>query len=260
MNAESPIIPEIPSIHAGIGIPAIASITLVPDAAHLARHRIAGPGPLSEAVHPFTMIRSALMEHARASGQRIFAVSSAEPGNGKTHVAANLAMVMARVHPTVLVELDLRRPSLGVRLGLPDDYPGVDDYLAGDCPWISTRAHVEGLDLAVHRVRHPRSEVEALLGSNALSLALRHRHAGDERTIILVDTPPAILSDDLVLIARNVDGVLVVAEEGRTGRRALQEIARALGPTPIVGTVLNRSISRPQRRIDYGYYQERDPR
>lgn len=250
MNAEVPFIPQ-----GGIEVPAVAGITFTPDAEHLADNHIVGLTPPGNELRPFTMIRSALLDHARATGTRVFAVTSAEPGNGKTHITANLAMVMARIHPTVLVELDLRRPALGERLGLPDDYAGVDDYLAGECPWSATQARIEGLDLTVHRVRRAQPEAETLLASNALALALHNRHSIETGAICLVDTPPAILSDDLALIARNVDGILIVAEEGRTVKAALQDVIRTVSPTPIIGTVLNRSISPTARRVDYGYYK-----
>lgn len=250
MNAEMPFLPQ-----GGLEVPAAAGITFAPDPDHLAASHIVGLAPPGSELHPFTMIRSALLDHARASGDRIFAVTSAEPGNGKTHIAANLALVLARIHPTALIELDLRRPALGARLGLPDDYAGVDDYLAGECPWSATQARIQGLDLTVHRVRRQRDTAEALLASNALGLALHNRQAVDTGTIRIVDTPPAILSDDLALIARHVDGMLIVAEEGRTTGDALREIVRTISPVPIVGTILNRSISAPVRDADYGYYR-----
>lgn len=251
MNIETPFI-----LQGGLEVSGAVGISFHPDAGHLALNHVVGPGPLCDAVYPYTMMRSALLDHARSSGHRIFAVTSPEPANGKTHIAANLAMVLARVHPTVLIELDLRRPSLGNRLGLPTDYPGIEDYLAGTCPWSATQARIEGLDLAVHRARRSCPDAEALLASNALALALRHIQSNENRPICIVDTPPAILSDDLLLIARNVDGMLVVAEEGRTVKRALREVLRTVSPTPIVGTVLNRSISQSTRRIDYGYYKD----
>lgn len=250
MNAEMPFLPQ-----GGLEVPAVAGIAFAPDPDHLVANHIVGLFPPGSEIHPFTMIRSALLDHARATGDRIFAVTSAEPGNGKTHIAANLAMVLARIHPTALIELDLRRPSLGERLGLPDDYAGVDDYLAGECPWSATQARIKGLDLAVHRVRRPSETAEALLASNALGLALNNRQAVDTGTIRIVDTPPAILSDDLALIARHVDGILIVAEEGRSNGHALREIARTISPVPIVGTILNCSISAPVRDADYGYYR-----
>ncbi|PNU04336.1 CpsD/CapB family tyrosine-protein kinase [Novosphingobium guangzhouense] len=250
MNAEVQFNPQ-----GAVEAQAVAGISFTPEARRLADNNIVGLAPPSNELRPFTMIRAALLDHARATGTRVFAVTSADPGNGKTHVTANLAMAMARIHPTVLVELDLRRPALGERLGLPGDYAGVEDYLAGECPWSATRACIEGLDLTVHRVRRPRLDAEVLLAGDALPLALHNLQATQSGTICLIDTPPAILSDDLALIARNVDGILVVAEEGRTAKAALQDIAHTVSPTPIIGTVLNRSISQTARRIDYGYYQ-----
>jgi Mrp family chromosome partitioning ATPase len=248
MNAEMQFIPQ-----GRIELMPAMGVTMTPDPEYLAYNRILGFGPMSDEIHPMMMIRSALLDHARATGHRLFAVTSAEPGNGKTHVAANLAAVLSRVQPTVLVELDLRRPSLGHRLGLPTDGPGVDDYLAGECPWGATEIRFEGIDLAVHRVREPRANAETLLAAHALPLALGHGVEGG--AICIIDTPPAILSDDLLLIARQVDGMIVVAEEGRTSKRSLQDIVRSVSPTPIVGTVLNRSISRPRRQTGYDYYQ-----
>ena len=78
----------------------------------------------SENVHPFSVLRSQLLKHVRATGSRVFAVMSVQPGNGKTHVAVNLAAALSRIHPTTLVELDLRRPSIGQTLGLSPIRPG----------------------------------------------------------------------------------------------------------------------------------------
>lgn len=250
MNVELQFIPQ-----GRIELLPAMGVTIEADPQHLAWNRIQGFGPLSDEIHALMMIRSGLLDHARSTGHRIFAVTSADQGNGKTHVAANLAAVLARVHPTVLVELDLRRPSLGARLGLPDDTPGVDDFLAGECPWGATEIRFEGVDLAIHRVREPRGNAEALLAANALPLALGHGREGG--AICIVDTPPVILSDDILLIARQVDGMIVVAEEGRTSKRSLQDLVRAVSPTPIVGTVLNRSLARPRRRTGYDYYRPR---
>jgi protein-tyrosine kinase len=228
-------------------------VTLEPDPQHLAANGIAGFGAMSDAIQPLMMARSALLDHARSSGHRRFAITSAEPGNGKTHIAANLAAVLARVHPAVLVELDLRRPSLGERLGLPADAVGVDDFLSGECPWGATEMRFEGVDLAIHRVRRQRAGAESLLASPALPLALDR--ASESGAICIVDTPPAILSDDLLLIAQAVDGVIVVAEEGRSSKRGLQEIVRVVSPTPVIGSILNRSTTLPRRREGYDYYQ-----
>lgn len=247
MNAE----PDIPSLRRRAGDQDGALVTL--DPAHLAAHRIFGFGQMSDQLYPFFMIRSALLGHVEQTAHRVFAVTSVEAGNGKTHVAANLAAVLSRVRPTVLVELDLRRPNLGARLGLREDAAGIDDYLAGEAVWADTAIGVEGFDLAIHRVRRARTDAEQILASPRLAHALRRLAAEDPGTLCIVDTPPALIGDDLVHIAPAVDGVLLVAQEGRSRKSGVLEVSSALGATPIVGSILNMSLSQPVPRSDYGY-------
>jgi Mrp family chromosome partitioning ATPase len=250
MNAE----PGIPPLRRRRDEAGTATFTLDPE--HLAASRVFGFGQMSEQLYPFFMIRSALLAHVEATGHRVLAITSVEAGNGKTHVAANLAAVLSRVRPTVLVELDLRRPSLGARLGLMNDRPGIDDYLAGEAAWRDTAMEIDGFDLAVHRARRPHPRAERLLASPRLSHALRHIAAEDEAAICLIDTPPALIGDDLLHIARTVDGVLLVAQEGRSRKCGVLEVSNALGATPIVGSILNMALSAPARLGDYGYYRD----
>ncbi len=247
MNAE----PGIPPLRRQIDRDANRQARL--DPAHLAANRIFGFGQMGEDLYPFFMIRSTLLAHVQKSSNRLFAITSVEAGNGKTHVAANLAAVLSRVRPTVLVELDLRRPTLGVRLGLEEGTAGIDDYLLGEAEWRETAMPIEGFDLAVHRVRRAHLGAEQMLASPRLAHALHQVAAEDSAAICIVDTPPALIGDDLVHIARVVDGVLLVAQEGRSRKSGVLEVTGALGGTPIIGSILNMSLSQPVRRNEYGY-------
>lgn len=208
----------------------------------------------SEDVHPFSVLRSQLLKHVRTTGSRVFAVMSVQPGNGKTHVAVNLAAALGRIHPTILVELDLRRPSIGQSLGLSPIRPGIDDCLGGSATLQESAMRIEGTQLTVHRVRTPKINPETLLSSGALAeLTDTIRNAAD-RPICIIDTPPAVIHDDIMLIAPAVDGVIMVVEEARTSKRALVSTIRSLSPTPVIGAVLNRSISSPLQTSEYEYY------
>ncbi|TCM20827.1 Mrp family chromosome partitioning ATPase [Novosphingobium sp. PhB165] len=224
----------------------------------LTRNHIVGFGAMSDHSRPFFMIRSGLLHHATAMHQRVFAVTSAQAGNGKTHIATNLAATLSRIHPTILLELDLHQPSLGQRLGLPTDTPGIDDYLSGEAAWEDTAIQIEGFDLTVHRVRLARVNAGSLLASAALADILKRLRSNSNGPICIVDTPPALIGDDLVLIARGIDGVLLVAEEARSRKRDIIDVANALNPTPIVGTILNNSIALQSRSNSYGYYYQDD--
>ncbi|WP_447930853.1 CpsD/CapB family tyrosine-protein kinase [Sphingopyxis fribergensis] len=208
----------------------------------------------SEDVHPFSVLRSQLLKHVRATGSRVFAIMSVQPGNGKTHVAVNLAAALSRIHPTVLVELDLRRPSLGQALGLSPIRPGIDDTLAETATLQEFGMRIDGTKLTVHRVRTSKANPEALLSSDKLTELTNAIRNSDDQPICIIDTPPAVIHDDIMLIAPAVDGIIMVVQEARTSKRALVNTIKSLSPTPVIGTVLNRSISSPLQTAEYEYY------
>ncbi|MFT3967140.1 MAG: CpsD/CapB family tyrosine-protein kinase [Sphingobium sp.] len=224
-----------------------------PDPLVLRDNLVVGFAHASELAHPFLVLRSQLLKHVKASDMRVFAVTSVQPGNGKTHVAVNLAAAMSRLHPTVLVELDLRRPSIGGRLGIDARRPGIDDVLGGEIPLSDAGMPVADFGLTVHHVREHRHNAEDLLTSPHLAGLIAQARSAPGDPVIIVDTPPALVHDDLMLIARVIDGVLMVVEEGRTPRRALKDVIGALSPTPVVGAILNKSISSPSPASYYDY-------
>lgn len=220
----------------------------------LLRNLITGFEPANSESHPYFVMRSQLQKHAASTNRRVFAVTSVQPGNGKTHVAVNLAAALSRIRPTVLIELDLRRPSIGDRLGLPADHPGVDDYLAGTHDFAETGIRIEGFNLTVHRVRQPHIEAENLLASPRLTEMTNAIRQAEDQPICIVDTPPAVVHDDMMLIAPASDGILMVVQEAYTTKRALLDTIKSLAPTPIVGSILNMSVSSSQPSRDYDYY------
>ncbi|MET0251550.1 MAG: CpsD/CapB family tyrosine-protein kinase [Novosphingobium sp.] len=223
----------------------------------LAANMVVGFERMNSRVHPFFVMRSRLLKHARATGQRVFAVTSVQPGDGKTHVSVNLAAALSRIYPTVLVELDLHWPSVSRRLGLPPVRRGIDDFLAGEAGWRETGLKCQASDLTIHPVREHRPDAEDLLASPRLAEFLQDLRSDGSDPICLIDTPPALVNDDLMLIARAVDGVLMVVCEAKTRSPALRETINALNPKPIVGTILNMSISSLRSESDYGSYYNR---
>lgn len=208
----------------------------------LRRNRIVGFSQANELAHPYMVLRSQLLAHVKLTGMRVFAVSSAQPGNGKTHIAVNLAAALSRLHPTILIDLDLRRPSLGWRIGLDAGRAGIDDYLSGTVPLTQCGTRIESYDLTVHAAREHRGNAEDLLQSPALADLIATIRAAEGSPICIIDTPPALVHDDLMLIARAIDGVLMVVEEGRTPKHALRQAIGALSPTPVIGSVLNMAL------------------
>jgi protein-tyrosine kinase len=203
--------------------------------------------------HTFVLLRSQVINRFYRPGGRVLAVTSTRPGNGKTYITANLAAALSRIHPTVLIDLDLRRPTLASRLGL-SPVLGVDDYLAGDASWEDVRTQIAAVDLSVFGVRQPRQNSATLLANERLGGMLDALRTLPEAPICIVDTPPILVLDDIMLISQSVDGVLMVIEEGATRGEDLAEALRILSPTPIVGSVLNKSITGGPPASGYGDY------
>jgi len=202
---------------------------------------------------PFIRMRSRMMTMAKNSGKRIFAITSVEPGVGKTHVAVNLAAALSRITATVLVELDLRRPSIGARLGLPQPKRGVDDFLEGKAFRSELPVQADGFALELQCVRTPRSNAEQLLTAGRLPGLFDMLRAKDEGPICIIDCSPVTVEDDFMLIAPALDGILMVVEEGRTPRRALVDAVASLKGTPVIGSVLNKSMWAAKAKDYYGY-------
>lgn len=227
---------------------------------HLDRTTLIGNGifgfeHLDIRARSFAMLRSQLMTRFHRQGGRILAVTSSQPGNGKTYITANVAAALSRIHPTILIDLDLRRPTLAARFGVTP-IAGVDDYLVGDARWEDTALRIASVDLAIHGVRVPRADSATLLASDRLATVFEAIHALPGSPICIVDTPPILLLDDILLIARNMDGVLMVVEEGSTRGVDITDALRILSPTPIIGSVLNKSLSSERVKSGYGYYHD----
>jgi Mrp family chromosome partitioning ATPase len=143
---------------------------------------------------------------------------------------------------------------VGQYLGLPGYHAGIDDYLSGNADLQDTGIKIHDTDLTVHRVRNPNPNPENMLSSSKLlELADTIRHSANE-PICIIDTPPAVIHDDIMLIAPAVESIIMVVQEGRTSRRALTRTIKSLSPTPVIGTVLNMSISSPPLTSEYGDY------
>jgi protein-tyrosine kinase len=201
---------------------------------------------------PFNLLRTQLLRKLAPSGGRIIAVTSTQPHNGKSFVATNLAAALSQIEPTILVDLDLRQPDVGRRFGLPE-CAGADDFLRSRLSLAQVSCVMAEHKLKIIPVRAAHENSADLLSSpraDALFAALRQALGSP---VCIIDTPPILEGDDMLIIARHVDGVLMVVEEGQTSQHELSEALRMLRPTPLLGTILNRSVSRTVTSSYYRY-------
>jgi tyrosine-protein kinase Etk/Wzc len=190
---------------------------------------------------------------------RVVLVTSALPGDGKTTVATNLALTLAREGKRVLlIDADLRGGRVDSMLQLPLT-AGFGEVLRGQ---VGFEAAVAEISAGGDRVLHvlPRgnanSDPAALLASEAPRDILAR--ARDLYEMIIVDTPPVNAVADAALLTRQCDGVLVVARAGVTAREALVFAMEQLRivHAPVIGAVLNDVDLEGDAGVDgaYQYY------
>lgn len=215
--------------------------------------------PHSFEAEQFKLLRTRLLFPREGRPPRTIMVTSALPGEGKSFVSTNLAASIAQnVNEYVLlIDCDMRHPSVHRCFGLPDDVPGLSAYLAnGGCPLgdLLQRTCIEKLTL-LPGGRPPPNPSE-LLSSRRMSRLLEEVRTRYEDRYVIVDSPPPKMIAEANALARQVDGILLVVRYGMTSRRSLQELVDSLGREKIVGTVLNRLDMRMGRfHSDYYTYR-----
>jgi len=190
---------------------------------------------------------------------RVIVVTSPLPGDGKSTTSILLAEAIAESgKPVVLVDADLRRPSLAAELGLVGA-GGLTSVLAGQAALedVLQKAGPTGLLSVLASGPIPPNPSE-LVGSEAMRKLL---YSFPEDTIILVDTPPLVPVTDASVLAARTDGALVVVRSGSTTFDTMDEamaiLARVRGRA--LGVVLNGAHGVGARMRAYAYTSSQVP-
>lgn len=181
-------------------------------------------------------------------GTRTLMVSSAVPQEGKTLTITNLALTLSEAYDrrVLLIDADLRRPSVHDAFGLPNERGFVDVLRAdtGPLPLSQLSRNLTVLTAGKMNASAPMAE----LTSDRFASLIKEVSA--EFDWVLIDTPPAGLLPDAQLVARVADAVLLVIGAGSTPYGLVQRGIEALGDR-VVGVVLNRVERRQMTESDY---------
>ena len=186
---------------------------------------------------------------------RSLMVTSATPGEGKSTVAVHLALAHSQhKHKTLLIDCDLRRPSIDRKLGLKPD-TGLSAVLLHALDWRAAVMSIAGApNLDVLATGAPSRRAADLIGK-ALPQILEE--AAGEYDLVLVDAPPALGFPEPLQMATAVDGVALIALAGETNRKALASVVNTLQRlrANVVGVVLNEITKDAGESYYYhGYY------
>ncbi len=218
--------------------------------------------PRTSAAEQFRRLRSRMLEYRSSRPLKTVLVSSALPQEGKSFVAANLAVGLNQHRGTrvLLIDGDMRRYSIQKYFGCPVQ-PGLADFLAGTAnpeevmqrPDAATLAAFPGL---AHLTLIPGGglvEHVADLSEDARFGKLIE-YARPLFDWIVVDSSPVTLVSDAVNLARHCDGVLLVVRSGMTDYHDAQRAQNELQASTLLGVVLN-AVEGKITPAYYGYGQ-----
>jgi capsular exopolysaccharide synthesis family protein len=259
---------ELAAIALGVGLIAGCGIALLRDLTQdrlsdaaelpeLSRLPLLGELPVSRAARKRTIVeafggqlgetvrelRTALSLAPTRLPLKVVLVTSAATGEGKSFVAANLAVAWARSGArTVLVSSDLRHPSVERQLGVKVTGTSLPQALSERATDLDRLLLPTSVDELVLVPSGPLNANPAeLLGSPAMAELLQRLR--DRADIIILDSPPVLAVADALVLSSYADAVLLIVARGRSSKGSVARALRLLerSPTPVLGFVVNRA-------------------
>jgi protein-tyrosine kinase len=186
-----------------------------------------------------------LREQVKQAGIRRFSITSPVKRDGKTTVAVNLAATLSLDYEerVLLIDGDLRAPSVHKYFDAPRS-PGLTDYL-GSSSKMNLKNLVQETFLPGLRILSsgkPSHLASELLAKERMKQILNEAQAQFPGHRIIIDSPPilsTLSTPDPLVIARYVDGVLLVVRAGKTPRDYLRKSIQSLNSSKVMGVVLN---------------------
>jgi capsular exopolysaccharide synthesis family protein len=206
----------------------------------------------------YRRLASSLHRQQQETGLKVVMIASAVVGEGKTLTASNLALTLSESYQrsVILIDADLRRPSLNVifgtngSLGLSEGLTSVEEKPLA-LQQVSSR-------LAVLPAGKASSDPMAGLTSPRMRRVIEE--ARRQFDWVIIDTPPVGLLTDANLLASMVDGTLLVVHAGSTPYDLVKRAIEALGASHVLGVVLNRASTEAQSSgYGYDYYSHYHP-
>ena len=222
-----------------LGLPVIAAVP------RLKRTKAAGTWkgmpmvsePYSVTAEAFRSLRTVL-ELKDITDRQLLLFTSAMQDEGKTFCSTNTAVALAQQgYKTLIIDTDLRHPSVAAALHCPEDAPGLVDYLTG-ASFIEEsirETEVKGLSV-ITAGKNARNPSELIAGEKMARLFSDPALAGFER--IVMDTPPVTAVSDSLHLVKYATSTCIVVRAGRTPAKAAMRAHAALLSARVLDVVI----------------------
>ncbi len=226
---------------------------------HLRANRIIAATRDDPAYTAFDVLRTRILQPMKDNGWKRLAITSPTPDCGKTFVAANLSITLSRNDNfrTLLLDMDLRKPALSQVFGVRAP-SAMGDFLRGQATLQDSfavpgpnRMNI-GHNLAIAFNERAEEFASELIQDPITEEVLLEMETGLNPDIILFDTPPILLHDDVLALREQIDAVLLVAAGGLTSASELRQTMQQLGEeTPVLGVVMNKDAGTTLHKTYY---------
>ena len=211
---------------------------------------VTGLEPQSIEAEQFRILKNNILFPEKGNPPKIIMITSSSPYEGKSFVAANLAISIAQNidEYVLLLDCDLRSPSIQSMFGL-NNTQGLSEYLSEAKPLSSllVRTFLDKLTiLPAGRIPVNPSE---LLSSERMKRLIHEVKLRYSDRYIIFDTPPPHLTSETNAISRQVDGIVIVIQQGKTRKKDVLDLIDLYGKEKILGVVYNFA----KKGIGYGY-------
>ena len=235
------------------------------DVERLRRLGFALPVDQTALAEELRLIKRPLLGAAFAQGgsgvenSNLIMVTSANPKEGKTFTAINLALSMASEHDVhvLLIDADVANPSIPALLGFEAEVGLIDAVSDAtiDLADVMVRTNID--NLIVLPAGRPRPGASELLASARMTRFVNDIAKRYADRVILFDSPPVLARSEAMVLAQHVGQVVFVVEAERTSRTAMSEAVGMIGGNKLGGVVLNKTPQIPLQE-GFGYYDYRN--
>lgn len=196
-------------------------------------------------------IRTGVVLSGMDDPHKILVITSSIPGEGKSTVAANLAMALGQMEKVLLIDADMRRPTLAKNFDFAVGTPGLANLIAGTAKLEECIKHVDGIDM-LGAGAVPPNPLE-LLSSARFEKVLEFLRSKYDRVVI--DSPPTQAVSDATVLATHANALIYVVKSEATPIPLAQKGVGQLlqSNAPVTGVVLNQVDIKKAQKHGYSY-------
>lgn len=211
---------------------------------------VTGLNPQSVESEQFRLLKNNILFPEKGTPPKCIMITSSSPGEGKSFVAANLAISLAQNidEHVLLMDCDLRTPTVHTIFGCKGEQ-GLSEYLSQTVPLSSLLVKTFMDKLTILPAGKTPPNPSELLSSEQMRRLIHEVKLRYSDRYIVIDTPPPYLTSETSVISRQVDGIVIVIKKGKTRKKEVLDIIDLYGKEKILGAVYNFA----GKKIGYNY-------